>query len=695
MKKRAAALILTVCILFSAAPALAGVWRQDEAHRWFENSDGSRPVNGIYNIGGVEYIFNEEGYLLRDTWTLQADGAWYYCLSDGAVAKDQWIDGKYVGPDGRLTEQVADAVPVLGGAAQQADAAPVVTPQPAPEPTPEPAPTPVLESDEVQGLIRAADAGDINAMIDLGDRYADGWITGASDMASALNWYVRAANAGNAEMMNRVGSMFFYGNGTQVDYDLAAYYYYAAADKGVYDAMYNIGYMFNNGRGVEQNVAAAITWWRKAADAGEPVSIFELGRLYRNGRGVTRSMQQAKQHFYRAAECGFTPAMLIRGTNWNYEDFGDIDTARALAEAGNVSAMYTLAFMCYQGDGTEKNDGFADHYWYMAADAGNVPAMYCVGYAFINGIGTERNVELGRMWIDRFAEADWGASLNGGQQAAAVQQTQQQTQRQAQQQTQQQTADTGWNEEEDWDDAESLINRLGIEELIDRALAGDAQAAYTLGWAFTYGVGVDPDPETAFDWYLRAAEEDYYLAYHVVAELCYGMQNYDEAIRWYKKAAEEGFAEDMNALGNIYFHGMVAAQDYAEALKWYLMAADEGDEVAMHSAADILAYGYGGVPVDDSRAFALYLEAAQMGNVHSMNNVGVMYFSGRGTQQDYGQAVQWFTQAAENGNSQAMYNLGQMYEYGRGVGKSASTARSWYQRAAAAGHQGAKDKLGQ
>ena len=749
MKKRIIALILALTILLASAPALAGVWKQNENGRWFENSDGSRPSGGMFFIGGSEYIFDEEGYMRRDAWVDLSDGR-YYCLSDGTLAKDQWIDGEYVGADGKWAPQIEDAVPVLpdaqpvpARAAPQPTAAqtapplkkaptqtlsveplvvepipqtteapteaptlaPAEEPTPAPTPVPTPAPTTVLESDEIQSLIRAADAGDTNAMLQLADKYRSGYITGSRDQEQTLNWTVKAANAGNPNAMLSAGQMFYYGHGTEVNYDLAAYYWYAAADKGVAEAMYNIGFMFHHGYGVEKNTGACLTWWKKGAELNEPKCLFALGLLYRSGAEVTRSAKQAREYLYRAICNGYDPEEIL--DILDYADFGSLDNAVQQANAGNVSAMCTAGYMFYLGDGTEENDELAAYYWYSAAEKGNALSMFCIACMFIYGMGVEENDDAGYAWIDRFIAADWNAtSASGGQQAsenrmqqAAQQNRQQQNQQPVQQQTQQNTGwnnanNQEWNEEDDWDDAESLISRLGIERLIEMAQAGDPQAAYTLGYAYTYGVGVDPDPDEAFGWYLAAAEEDYYLAFHVVADLLYQMQNYDEAIRWYKKAAEEGFAEDMNTLGNIYYHGKVVPQNYAEALKWYLMAAEEGDDAAMHSAADILAYGYGGVPVDDARAFALYMEAANLGNIHSMNNVGAMYFNGRGVTRNYGEAVNWFRKAAEAGNPQAMYNLGAMYEAGKGVSKSASTARSWYERAAAAGHEGARQKLG-
>ena len=60
----------------------------------------------------------------------------------------------------------------------------------------------------------------------------------------------------------------------------------------------------------------------------------------------------------------------------------------------------------------------------------------------------------------------------------------------------------------------------------------------------------------------------------------------EKAIEWKKSSeavsetrtrAEEGNAKAEANLGNMYFHGRGVPQDYAEAVRWYRKAADQGD----------------------------------------------------------------------------------------------------------------------
>ena len=54
-------------------------------------------------------------------------------------------------------------------------------------------------------------------------------------------------------------------------------------------------------------------------------------------------------------------------------------------------------------------------------------------------------------------------------------------------------------------------------------------------------------------------------------------RDYAEAVRWYRKAAEQGHAVAQNKLGVRYARGEGVARDYAEAVRWYRKAAEQGD----------------------------------------------------------------------------------------------------------------------
>ena len=89
-------------------------------------------------------------------------------------------------------------------------------------------------------------------------------------------------------------------------------------------------------------------------------------------------------------------------------------------------------------------------------------------------------------------------------------------------------------------------------------------------------------------------------------------QNHQEAIKWFQKAADQGYADAQSNLGACYDNGNGVAQDYQEAVKWYRRAADQGIAIAQF-------------------------------------NLGLCYATGKGVPQDYVQAHKWANLSAASG----------------------------------------------
>ena len=59
-----------------------------------------------------------------------------------------------------------------------------------------------------------------------------------------------------------------------------------------------------------------------------------------------------------------------------------------------------------------------------------------------------------------------------------------------------------------------------------------------------------------------------------------GEKNYEEAVKWYRKAAEQGDADAQKNLGDCYADGDGVEKNYKEAVKWYRKAAELGNDNA-------------------------------------------------------------------------------------------------------------------
>ena len=86
----------------------------------------------------------------------------------------------------------------------------------------------------------------------------------------------------------------------------------------------------------------------------------------------------------------------------------------------------------------------------------------------------------------------------------------------------------------------------------------------------------------------------YYLGHGVT-------QNYTEALKWYRKAADQGNADAQAMVGAFYYLGKGVPKDAAEAHKWYRKAADQGDAMGL-AQVGLMYLGAGDVvPEDDVR----------------------------------------------------------------------------------------------
>jgi len=92
-----------------------------------------------------------------------------------------------------------------------------------------------------------------------------------------------------------------------------------------------------------------------------------------------------------------------------------------------------------------------------------------------------------------------------------------------------------------------------------------------------------------------------------------------EAVKWYRKAAEQGYASAQYNLGVMYDNGRGVPEDDREAVKWYRKAAEQGDASAQSNLGVMYANGRG-VPEDDVLAYMWSNLAAASGHKGSENN---------------------------------------------------------------------------
>ncbi|GEM_PF-466242 len=200
-----------------------------------------------------------------------------------------------------------------------------------------------------------------------------------------------------------------------------------------------------------------------------------------------------------------------------------------------------------------------------------------------------------------------------------------------------------------------------------------------------------------------------------------GSKTYDpeQGIISYKKLANLGNGEAMNALGLIYSKGISVAPDEQQGLQWlenaaaagyakawynlglllkdadtewdqskainyFQKAATEGYDKAYHEWGGMVMKGKG-TSQDYPLALHIFKQGADKGDPSSTYSVGYMYYKGLGCTQDYTMAVKQFESGALKGGLPAMYMLGLCYRNGYGVAIDTEKAKYWLNKSAKMG----------
>ncbi len=166
------------------------------------------------------------------------------------------------------------------------------------------------------------------------------------------------------------------------------------------------------------------------------------------------------------------------------------------------------------------------------------------------------------------------------------------------------------------------------------------------------------------------------------------------------KQAEAGDAASQYQLAERYAEADGVDQDYQAALKWARKAADQGNAKAQYRMASILYLGVAG-EARQPEALQLFRKSAagletlaKAGDADARAKLGILCARGIGVDQDAARAAQLFSQAAKAGVTKAQVDLAGAYLLGNGVERNPTTAGEWFTKAAKAGHGQAQLQLG-
>ena len=256
----------------------------------------------------------------------------------------------------------------------------------------------------------------------------------------------------------------------------------------------------------------------------------------------------------------------------------------------------------------------------------------------------------------------------------------------------------------------ALIYRYDLKNCKEAAKwylkAIDAGSEYSITALLSIGTGMPEYPNTERDELLKSANNGDTKAQYDLAYLYYSGKNkyydsaasyspdYANAEKWYLEAAGNFDIGAYFPLGVLYQYVM---KNPEQAIRWYKKAADAGNEAALVCLTD-LGENYTPVPLSEE-SIEMLMQKAEDGDGEAQYKLASCYMFGstvyEGEQDiftpNYKMAEKWFIEAGENGNAADAYSsLGLMYSF-RVINDD--KAVYWYKKAAKAGDELAVDML--
>ena len=347
-----------------------------------------------------------------------------------------------------------------------------------------------------------------------------------------------------------------------------------------------------------------------------------------------------------------------------FEKPHNVDDCRVRAEQGDSYAQYKLGNMYEKGFGVEQDYSKSRMWYRKSADQGSSLSQYKLGNMYEKGFGVEQDYSKARMWYRKSADQGYSLSQyslgNMYEKGLGVEQDYSKARM-----WYRKSADQGYslpqkrlnymNEQEQFissNDKESTpITELEIEKSGKEEGIGTAESKPLTTFPSVYGGD------------------------------CFEDKDVDDCLM----KSELGDSDAQFNLGNMYYRGQGVSKDYKEALKWYRKGADQGNVRAIKRVGDVYYKGKG-VIKDNKEAVKWYTKAAEQGLSGVQIMLGFMYYRGtHGVTLDYKESFKWFRLSAEQGGADAQYILGVMYNNGEGVPQDKKEAVKWYRLSAEQG----------
>jgi len=199
-----------------------------------------------------------------------------------------------------------------------------------------------------------------------------------------------------------------------------------------------------------------------------------------------------------------------------------------------------------------------------------------------------------------------------------------------------------------------------------------------------------------------------------LGDFAFQNKRYDDALKWYSKAALQGKNEAQFQLSQMYEHGQGTEQNDVLALHWMQKSAHSGSVKAAFMYANMLSFGRGLSSPQPEQAIVWYEKAAKAMHPEAMLKLATLYFN---DDRIY-EALEWSLKAqslpiikndaslltkkittaifnkAQHSDPQAQFKIATMFQDGTGIIKDETKAHYWLLQSAQQGYLDAQYGLG-
>lgn len=302
-----------------------------------------------------------------------------------------------------------------------------------------------------------------------------------------------------------------------------------AYEYAYWDSAYELGGIYKGGLyGVEQADDLAFECIKKAAENGVTAAQYDLANLYENGVGVLESLPYAIYWCKKAAEAKFEPAYAALGRLFlTSEEYGEAEKWLKLAldnaDPGHPDYTYILKGLGHIYHIMDENDPRSLEYFRKAAILKDPEAMINTGAIYANGwAGVKKDDNQAFYWRKSAAEK------------------------------------------------------------------GDAEGQFRVGISYEDGSGVHQDINQAIHWYKKAIDQQHTGAMLSLACIYENQGRYSQTYNLIRDAAKANDSDAQYLMGIIYEEGQFSQRkNKNQAIAWYKTAAENGNKDARNRLIEL------------------------------------------------------------------------------------------------------------